>query len=149
MNASMEDKDNVGRNAEEKYKDIIDLPHHTSPTRPRMSREARAAQFGSFDALAGYGAAVAEAARITETERELTDDEKVLIDEILGSITQREGERVTVIVSYFRPDDRKAGGAYVTVEGEVKELDVYERCLVLTDGTHIPIDRMRSLTLRV
>ena len=43
------------------YKDIIDLPHHTSKTRPRMSIEARSAQFAPFSALTGYDEAVKEA----------------------------------------------------------------------------------------
>ena len=36
------------------YADIIDLPHHQSPTRPRMSLYARSAQFAPFAALSGY-----------------------------------------------------------------------------------------------
>ena len=48
------------------YDDIIHLPHHTSPTRPRMSMHDRAAQFAPFAALTGHDAAVAEAGRQTE-----------------------------------------------------------------------------------
>lgn len=33
------------------YDDIINLPHHQSPSRPRMSMQARAAQFAPFAAL--------------------------------------------------------------------------------------------------
>ena len=40
--------------AEKKYKDIIDLPHPTSRKHPRMSLEARAAQFAPFAALTGH-----------------------------------------------------------------------------------------------
>lgn len=38
-----------------KYDDIIDLPHPTSKRHPRMSMEARAAQFAPFAALTGFG----------------------------------------------------------------------------------------------
>ena len=41
-------------NPREVYKDIIDLPHHQSETRPRMSLHDRAAQFAPFAALSGY-----------------------------------------------------------------------------------------------
>lgn len=67
--------------AAEKYADIIDLPHHVSKRHPRMALSDRAAQFGSYAALRGYGAAVketvAEAIRQTEhyIETEQYDDE--------------------------------------------------------------------------
>lgn len=50
-----------------KYDDIIDMEHHVSPTRPRMSSIDRAAQFSPFAALTGYEDAVKEAT-VTETE---------------------------------------------------------------------------------
>ena len=48
-----------------RYDDIINLPHHVSPTRKRMSTHDRAAQFVPFAALVGYDDAVAETARLT------------------------------------------------------------------------------------
>ena len=49
-----------------KYDDIINLPHHVSPTRPQMSMHDRAAQFSPFSALTGYDAAIKETGRRTE-----------------------------------------------------------------------------------
>lgn len=46
--------------AEEKYRDIIDLPHHESQNRPRLSMESRAAQFAPFAALSGHEEALEE-----------------------------------------------------------------------------------------
>ena len=40
--------------AREKYKDIIDMPHHVSKKHPQMSLQARAGQFAPFAALTGY-----------------------------------------------------------------------------------------------
>ncbi len=34
-----------------KYEDMLELPHHVSPTRARMSLRDRAAQFAPFAAL--------------------------------------------------------------------------------------------------
>lgn len=47
------------------YSDIINLPvHEPDPVRhPRMSREARAAQFAPFAALTGFEQVVDEAAK--------------------------------------------------------------------------------------
>lgn len=45
----------------EEYEDIINMPHHTSKRHPRMSMEARAAQFAPFAALTGYEHAIKEA----------------------------------------------------------------------------------------
>lgn len=48
----------------EKYKDIIDLPHHTSAVHKPMSMMNRAAQFAPFAALTGHDDAI----RATENE---------------------------------------------------------------------------------
>ena len=59
----------------EKYREIIDLPHHVSKTRPQMPMSDRAAQFAPFAALTGYDAVVAETARLTTCRAELDEDE--------------------------------------------------------------------------
>jgi hypothetical protein len=50
-----------------------------------------------------------------------------------------------VTVTYFRPDGRKAGGAYVTVSGAVRKIDGYARVVVLADGGRIPIDEIAGI----
>ena len=50
-----------------------------------------------------------------------------------------------VSVTYFIPDERKSGGAYVTVTGIVKKVDDCQRLLLLTDGTKIPLDEILEL----
>lgn len=57
-----------------KYDDILNLPHHVSPTRHHMSMQERAAQFQPFRALTGYEDAIREAARLTEERIELTEN---------------------------------------------------------------------------
>ena len=63
-----------------RYDDIINLPHHVSPTHQRMSMHDRAAQFAPFAALVGYDDAVAETARLTETRPELDKQEQRIIN---------------------------------------------------------------------
>lgn len=48
------------------YDDIINLPHHVSPRHPRMSMQARAAQFAPFSALTGYGDEIEKSAQRVE-----------------------------------------------------------------------------------
>ncbi len=127
------------------YADLIDLPHHTSPTRERMSRADRAAQFGAFMALTGYEDEVAETARLTDPRADMTDDAKLLIDEKLRILAEHLDQRVEISVTYFVPDDRKAGGSYRTKTGTVKRIDEYTRCLIFSDKTAIQIDEIREL----
>ena len=119
------------------YDDIIDLPHPTSAKHPRMSMSNRAAQFSPFAALTGHGAAIRETARHTDQKIELTEDEKAILDEKLCLLLDSGGEAV---FTYFLPDERKDGGAYVTAVGSIKKLDLPERRIILTDGAIIPVE---------
>ena len=54
-----------------RYDEIINLPHHVSKTRPQMPMSDRAAQFAPFAALTGYDAAIKETGRLTDERIEL------------------------------------------------------------------------------
>ena len=43
-------------------------------------------------------------------------------------------------ITYFIPDDKKSGGAYATVKGNVRRIDEVNRIIYLTDDTKILID---------
>ena len=122
------------------YDDIIDLPHHVSTTRPRMSRLDRAAQFAPFAALTGYGAAIKETARLTDERSELGEYELMELNAGIHMLMERIDEHPQVEITYFKPDERKDGGAYLTVKSRAKRLNEYERFLLLEDGTEIPFD---------
>ena len=121
------------------YNDIINLPHHKSKNRPHMSNLDRAAQFSPFAALKGYDDEIDEAARLTEMQLD-PDDERIReINEKLLLIKESARQHPTVKVTYFKPDGKKEGGAYLTAEGSVKKLDEYNRQLHLA-GTTIDFD---------
>lgn len=126
-----------------KYDDIINLPHHVSTTHPQMSRQDRAAQFSPFAALTGYDAAVKETARLTDRRMELDEYEKTALDEKLKEALKYPEEEITI--TYFRPDERKAGGSYLTVRSKVRKIKEYERLIVLEDGTKIPLDDISEI----
>ncbi|MBQ8508876.1 MAG: hypothetical protein IJ493_03115 [Clostridia bacterium] len=128
-----------------KYDDIINLPHHTSPTRPRMPLINRAAQFSPFAALTGYDAAIREAARSTDPKKTLNDDAKELLSSKLQMIADALDEEPTVAITHFVPDNKKSGGAYVTTAGVVSEIDEYKREIVLASGDVISIDNIYDI----
>ena len=127
--------------SEEKYADIINLSHHQSKVHSRMSIYDRAAQFSPFAALTGHEAAIKETARLTEEQVELDEDKQEELNEKLQTLIAHAAEHPKVSVTYFKPDDKKTGGEYVTVTGIFQKFRDYERTIVLEDGTGIDCDR--------
>jgi len=123
-----------------KYDDILHLPHPTSTKHPRMPIGDRAAIFSPFAALTGHGAAIAETARLTEQKIELDEDSRTKLDEKQRILEEVIAQQPEVIVTWFRPDDKKDGGSYVTTTGNLKRTDGVDRVMVMTDGTRIPLD---------
>ena len=118
------------------YDDIIDLPHHVSKVRKQMPLANRAAQFAPFAALTGHEGALAETARHTDSRIELADDEKLLLSKRLAEAIEH---RLTVSVTYFSPDKKKSGGAYITAVAAVKRIDEFSAKLVLENGITIAL----------
>lgn len=128
-----------------KYDDMLRLPHHVSASRKPMAITARAAQFAPFAALSGYDAEVQEAGRLTDRPIEPDEYEKEAMNARLQLLARHLREKWVVSLVFFQPDERKAGGAYVTRTGTVKKLYETERLLTLTDGTVIPLDDLIAL----
>lgn len=127
------------------YDDMLDLPHHVSANRPHMSAHDRAAQFAPFAALTGHGEAIRETERLTESERILDEDSMDILERKFEALSAHLGEAPTVKISYYQPDDRKEGGAYLTVSGRIKKIRKNERILILEDGTEIPFGRIMDI----
>ena len=122
------------------YEDIIHLPHHQSRKHPPMPLLNRAAQFAPFAALTGYDAAVTETRRATEARIELDEDERYTLSMQLRQIAALRDMHPEVRITCFQPDERKAGGTYVTVTGRVQRMEAYERRIRLESGQSIPFD---------
>ncbi len=123
-----------------RYDDIINLPRHISAVHPPMPVADRAAQFMPFAALTGFGDAIEETGRLTDERPELEEDAIESLDRKLQYLRERVGNHPEISVTYFKPDVRKAGGAYVTAAGRIKKIDFYGRVLVMEDGTGIPMN---------
>lgn len=130
---------------DDNYDDIINLPHYESKTHPRMSMHQRAAQFSPFAAVTGHDAAVKETERLTDKQIDLDERQKVELDEKLRIISEHLGQNPEVKITYFEPDQKKDGGAYITVSGFIKKIDVYEKKIVLQDGQKIEINQIYDL----
>lgn len=126
--------------AEELYADIINLPHHELTTRQRMPLINRAASFSPFAALTGYDEAVKETARLTDARTELDEGSKEILNDKLRIAEDRADEQPEVSITYFLPDKKKSGGAYITTKAVIKRIDEYERLVIFTDKSSIPID---------
>lgn len=128
------------------YDDIINLEYPVLSNHVRMSRHDRAAQFSPFAALTGYEGAIKETARLPEQRIELDEDEKTILDEKLRIIQEQLNGQQEIKLVYFRPDEKKAGGTYLTVRGIVKKIDKYECVVVMQDRTRIPIEEIIDIT---
>ena len=129
------------------YDDIINLPHHQSAKHNQMSRLNRAAQFAPFAALTGHGAAISEAARLTDEKIELEEEIISILNEQIQIIYENISEKPFVEINYFAPDDCKSGGKYVMVSGNVRRIDDYNREIIFTDDLRIPIDDIYSINI--
>ena len=130
------------------YDDIIALPHPEPRTHPRMSLHDRAAQFSPFAALTGHSAAIAETGRLTDSRITLDESEMARVDAELQRLQELLPRRPTVSITYFVPDERKAGGSYQTITGKVKRIDTVNGVLLLTDQRAILIPDIFNVTVQ-
>ena len=128
-----------------KYNEIMGLPHHVSKTRPQMPISDRAAQFAPFAALTGYDAAIKETGRLTDKRIELDVEALSALDMKYQLLMEAHDEAPEVTITYFQPDERKAGGKYLTATGAVKKVDDFERRITMQDGSKIPMDDVLSI----
>lgn len=127
------------------YDDIIRLQRPDSGRRARMSLYDRAAQFSPFAALTGFDDAIAETGRQTQDRIELDRDALDRLDEQMQGLLEVLDSQPEAEVVWFRYDERKAGGSYVTTTGHVKKVDTYLERMIFTDGRSIPLGEVLSV----
>ena len=128
-----------------RYDEIMGLPHHVSKTHPQMPMSDRAAQFAPFAALTGYDSAIKETGRLTDERIELDEEALTALDRKYQLLMDTLDDAPEVTIIYFQPDERKAGGQYVSATGTVKKVDTFGRRILLQDGTRIPLDSVYDL----
>ena len=132
--------------SEFKYKDILNMKYPN----PEIERDfpdkiLREAQFAPFAALTGYNDAIDEAARQTDRKIGLDEYEIERLNNKLKYLSES-SETDEVVITYYVPDKKKDGGAYVSKSGIVIEVREYERDIVTDDGTKIPIEDIYSIS---
>ena len=128
-----------------KYEEIMKHPHHVSKTRPQMPMSDRAAQFAPFAALTGYDSAIKETGRLTDEKIELDEEALTALDMKYQILMDAFDDAPEVTITFFQPDERKAGGKYIAATGAVKKVDDFERRITMRDGTRIPMDDVLSI----
>ena len=127
------------------YEDIVNLPPHISKRHPQPTMMDRAARFAPFAAITGYEEMVLEEARVTEERVDLDEGALSLLNEKLNMIQEFLDEEPEVTITYFEPDKKKSGGAYVNITGIVKRIDEYEHFVIMTDGKKIRIEDIYAI----
>ena len=121
----------------DKYNDIINMPHHVSKKHPQMSIKNRAAQFGAFAALNGFEDEIEEEGRLTDKKIELTEQTKEIINNKLTIIQNKILMKPKVRIIYFIPDEKKNGGKYLTITGNIEKIDKDNNVIILDNKTKI------------
>lgn len=127
---------------EHRYDDIIQLQHHQSTKRAHMSLHDRAAQFAPFAALTGHEAAIEETARLTENEIMLDETAIADVNDKLYEISQHLAEQWRVSITYFKPDRKKQGGAYLTDVGVIRKINETEQFILMDSGMRIKMEQI-------
>ena len=127
------------------YDDIIHLSRPTSARHPRMPISDRAAIFSPFAALTGHAAAIQETARLTDQRMELDEDTRAELDRKQKILMDHIADQPEVTITWFCPDEKKSGGAYVVSMGRLKKVDDVAGTLKLADETTIPLNEIVDL----
>ena len=126
-------------------RDLLCCARPRTESRPPMPMKNRAAQFAPFAALTGYDDAVRETERLTDRRPDISEDRAEILDRRLRWL--RDHPDAEISVTWFVPDERKAGGACRTETAQLKRLDVQRRILLLQSGECIPIGEICDLQI--
>ena len=62
------------------------------------------------------------------------------MDEKLHALLEIIRDQPQVTITFFEPDAKKAGGAYLSVTGRIRRVDEINRQIIFTDRTVIDMD---------
>ena len=113
------------------------LPYKKSKKYKPMSQKDRAAQFAPFAALTGHKQLIQETQRLTEDKKELDENKKSILNQkLLYFIETKEKIKIT----YFKKDQKKSGGDYLTTIQRIKKIDSIYQTITLQNGQIIKME---------
>ena len=127
------------------YDDIINFVYTGPKNHSRMTREARAGQFASFKALAGYDDELIETRRIVDQKIILSSDKINEINETLFNLVKSNNYLPLIKLTYFIKDLKKNGGYYKTEINNLKKIDNYEKIIILNNNKKIKLDNILEI----
>ena len=86
-----------------------------------------------------------ETARHTDEKQELDESAKAEIDQVLQYLLSQLHSRPGVQLTYFKKDERKEGGTYISLSGRVKAIDSQRKSLRLLSGEEILWDDLYQI----
>ena len=128
------------------YRDILNIPYPN----PEIEKDfpdpvLRGAQFAPFAALTGHDEAISETARLTDGKVQLSEFQQEEINRVLQYLLEHLAEKPNISVTYFVPDGKKSGGAYLTQTGSLQKIRTTEGKLMLSDGSEILISDILAI----
>ena len=110
------------------YDDIINYNYTGSKRVKHKSLYERSAIFSAYQALEGYMDSVKETERLTSSKKELTEEEKEIINNKIFNLYINDLEGTFI---YFVKDNKKKGGSYQEIKGKIKKIDEINMNIIL------------------
>ncbi len=120
------------------YDDIINLERPKSRY-PKMSLEKRGAIFSPYEALVGYDEKINESGRYKDVKKELSDEDKDIINNILINLKKND---LVKIVYYDNVISR-----YKEINGNIKSINTIKKIIVLKNNIDINFDDLLRIDI--
>lgn len=134
---------------QDNYGDIIGHQRYRLKNHKPISLIDRAVQFSPFAALTGFDEEIDETARLTDQRENLDEDKIAELNQAFQMLLDKQEDRPLVAVTYFKSDERKSGGAYVTYTGNFRFFDEIEGVLKFVDGMVIAIAEISRIKIAI
>ena len=114
-----------------------------------MPMHDRAAQFAPFATVTGHGEEIRETERLTDTKKELTEEEAAVLDAAAQRLLAllQNGEHPEITVTCFEPDEKKEGGSSRIISGQLRRIDTVSGFFHMADGRKIRIADITAIRL--